>query len=403
MSCLMQGIFLLRKNVSVIANYVQTVLCYSNIIKGNVIQKTNNETEDFTMKRKMVSALLCATMVAGMVVVPAATAQAADKKLIGVTMPTKDLQRWNQDGENMKKELEAAGYEVDLQYASNDVSTQVSQLENQVANGCDLLVVASIDGSSLGEPLKQAKEKGIPVISYDRLLMNSDAVSYYATFDNYKVGQKQGEYLVDALDLDNQDGPFNIELFTGDPGDNNCNFFFGGAMDVLQKYIDDGKLVVKSGQVSKDDTATANWDTEKAQSRMDAIIASYYADGTNLDAVLCSNDSTALGTANALESSYTGSWPIITGQDCDIANVKNIVKGKQTMSVFKDTRKLAKVTVKMVNSIMKGEEVEVNDTITYDNGAKVIPTYVVDPIAVDQDNYKEILIEGGYYTEAELQ
>ena len=215
----MQGIFLLQKNVSVLANYVQTVLCYSNIIKGNVIPKTNNETEDFTMKRKMVSALLCATMVAGMVVVPAATAQAADKKLIGVTMPTKDLQRWNQDGDNMKKELEAAGYEVDLQYASNDVSTQVSQLENQVANGCDLLVVASIDGSSLGEPLKQAKEKGIPVISYDRLLMNSDAVTYYATFDNYKVGQKQGEYLVDALDLDNQDGPFNIELFTGDPGD----------------------------------------------------------------------------------------------------------------------------------------------------------------------------------------
>ena len=179
------------------------------------------------MRKKVVSAILCASMVAGMVVIPGVAVKADDKKLIGVTMPTKDLQRWNQDGENMKKELEAAGYEVDLQYASNDVSTQVSQLENQVANGCDLLVVASIDGSSLGEPLKQAKEAGIPVISYDRLLMNSDAVTYYATFDNYKVGQKQGEYLVDALDLDNQDGPFNIELFTGDPGDNNCNFFFG--------------------------------------------------------------------------------------------------------------------------------------------------------------------------------
>ena len=177
------------------------------------------------MRKKVVSAILCASMVAGMVVIPGVAVKADDKKLIGVTMPTKDLQRWNQDGENMKKELEAAGYEVDLQYASNDVSTQVSQLENQVANGCDLLVVASIDGSSLGEPLKQAKEAGIPVISYDRLLMNSDAVTYYATFDNYKVGQKQGEYLVDALDLDNQDGPFNIELFTGDPGDNNCNFF----------------------------------------------------------------------------------------------------------------------------------------------------------------------------------
>ena len=380
MSCLMQGIFLLQKNVSVLANYVQTVLCYSNIIKGNVIPKTNNETEDFTMKRKMVSALLCATMVAGMVVVPAATAQAADKKLIGVTMPTKDLQRWNQDGDNMKKELEAAGYEVDLQYASNDVSTQVSQLENQVANGCDLLVVASIDGSSLGEPLKQAKEKGIPVISYD-----------------------QGEYLVDALDLDNQDGPFNIELFTGDPGDNNCNFFFGGAMDVLQKYIDDGKLVVKSGQTEFEQVATANWDSAKAQDRMDTIIAGNYSDGTNLDAVLCSNDSTALGVENALAASYTGEYPIITGQDCDTPNVKNLVAGKQAMSVFKDTRALASAVVKMVDSIMKGEEPEVNDTKSYDNGTGVIPTYLCDPVVVTTDNYKEILIDSGYYTEDQIK
>ena len=258
------------------------------------------------MRKKVVSAILCASMVAGMVVIPGVAVKADDKKLIGVTMPTKDLQRWNQDGENMKKELEAAGYEVDLQYASNYVSTQVSQLENQVANGCDLLVVASIDGSSLGEPLKQAKEAGIPVISYDRLLMNSDAVTYYATFDNYKVGQKQGEYLVDALDLDNQDGPFNIELFTGDPGDNNCNFFFGGAMDVLQKYIDEGKLVVKSGQTEFEQVATANWDSAKAQDRMDTIIAGNYSDGSNLDAVLCSNDSTALGVENALAAESAG-------------------------------------------------------------------------------------------------
>ena len=308
------------------------------------------------MRKKVVSAILCASMVAGMVVIPGVAVKADDKKLIGVTMPTKDLQRWNQDGENMKKELEAAGYEVDLQYASNDVSTQVSQLENQVANGCDLLVVASIDGSSLGEPLKQAKEAGIPVISYDRLLMNSDAVTYYATFDNYKVGQKQGEYLVDALDLDNQDGPFNIELFTGDPGDNNCNFFFGGAMDVLQKYIDEGKLVIKSGQKEFADVATANWSTETAQSRMENILASYYADGTKLDADLCSNDSTALGVENALAANYTGDYPIITGQDCDIANVRNMIAGKQSMSIFKDTRTLASQVVKMVGQIIEGRK-----------------------------------------------
>ena len=378
------------------------------------------------MRKKVVSAILCASMVAGMVVIPGVAVKADDKKLIGVTMPTKDLQRWNQDGENMKKELEAAGYEVDLQYASNDVSTQVSQLENQVANGCDLLVVASIDGSSLGEPLKQAqegynvyfqtgtdehgqkielkaKEAGIPVISYDRLLMNSDAVTYYATFDNYKVGQKQGEYLVDALDLDNQDGPFNIELFTGDPGDNNCNFFFGGAMDVLQKYIDEGKLVVKSGQTEFEQVATANWDSAKAQDRMDTIIAGNYSDGTNLDAVLCSNDSTALGVENALAASYTGEYPIITGQDCDTPNVKNLVAGKQAMSVFKDTRALATAVVGMVDSIMKGEEPEVNDTESYDNGTGVIPTYLCDPVVVTVDNYKEILIDSGYYTEDQIK
>lgn len=207
-------------------------------------------------------------------------AASGEKHLVGVAMPTKDLQRWNQDGSNMKAELEAAGYEVDLQYASNDVQTQVSQVENMISNGCELLVIASIDGSSLGEPLGQAKEAGIPVISYDRLLMNSDAVTYYATFDNYMVGQKQGEYLVEALGLEENDGPFNIEMFTGDPADNNCNFFFGGAMDVLQPYIDSGKLVVKSGQTTFEQVATANWDSEKAQNRMDTIIAGNYSDGT---------------------------------------------------------------------------------------------------------------------------
>ena len=323
--------------------------------------------------------------------------------LVGVAMPTKDLQRWNQDGSNMKAELEAAGYEVDLQYASNDVQTQVSQIENMMSNGCQILVIASIDGSSLGEPLSQAKEAGIPVISYDRLLMNSDAVSYYATFDNYMVGQKQGEYLVEALGLDTATEPKNIELFTGDPADNNCNFFFGGAMDVLQKYIDEGKLVVKSGQTAFEQVATANWDSEKAQNRMDTIIAGNYSDGTVLHAVLCSNDSTALGVENALASSYTGEYPIITGQDCDIANVKNMLADKQAMSVFKDTRTLATQVVKMVDAVMQGGEAEINDTTSYDNGTGIIPTYLCEPVVVTIDNYKEMLIDSGYYTEDQLK
>lgn len=321
---------------------------------------------------------------------------------IGVAMPTKDLQRWNQDGENMKKQLEKAGYEVDLQYASNDVNTQVSQIENMISGGCDLLVIASIDGESLGTPLATAEEQDIPVISYDRLIMNTSAVQYYATFDNYLVGQKQGEYIVDSLDLENAAGPFNMEIFTGDPGDNNCNFFFGGAMDVLQPYIDSGKLVVQSGQTTKEQCSTADWSTEKAQARMDAILSSNYAD-KDLDVVLCSNDSTALGVINSLEANYTGEWPIITGQDCDKPNVKKLVEGKQSMSVFKDTRLLADQTVKMVDAIMSGTEAEVNDTESYDNGTGVIPTYLCEPTVVTTDNYKEMLIESGYYTEADIQ
>lgn len=321
---------------------------------------------------------------------------------IGVAMPTKDLQRWNQDGENMKKQLEKAGYEVDLQYASNDVATQVSQVENMISGGCDALVIASIDGESLGTPLKTAEEENIPVISYDRLLMNSTAVSYYATFDNYLVGHKQGEYIVEKLDLENTKGPFNLEIFTGDPGDNNVNFFYGGAMDVLQPYIDEGKLVVQSGQVKKEEVATADWSTEKAQARMDAILASNYAD-KKLDVVLCSNDSTALGVENSLEANYSGEWPIVTGQDCDKPNVKNLVSGKQSMSVFKDTRKLAEQTVKMVDAIMSGEEAETNNNEDYDNGTGIIPSYLCEPEVVTTDNYKEMLIDSGYYTEADIK
>lgn len=333
----------------------------------------------------------------------AETDAAAGGGLVGVSMPTQDLQRWNQDGSNMKAELEAAGYTVELQYASNDIATQVSQIETMITNGCELLVIASIDGDSLGTVLAQAKEQGIPVIAYDRLIMNSDAVSYYATFDNYLVGKTQGEYIVDALDLENADGPFNIEFVTGDPGDNNVNFFFGGAMDVLQPYIDEGKLVVPSGQMTKEEVATANWSTETAQARFENILSSYYADGTKLDAVLASNDSTALGVANALASNYTGDYPVLTGQDCDIANVKNIVNGKQSMSVFKDTRTLASQVVKMVEAVMEGGEAEVNDTESYDNGTGIIPSYLCEPVFVDASNYQELLIDSGYYTEADLQ
>lgn len=334
---------------------------------------------------------------------PAADAAAPTGKKVGVSMPTKDLQRWNQDGSNMQAELEAAGYEVDLQYASNQEETQVSQIENMINSGCSVLVVAAIEANSLSTVLENAKSAGIPVIAYDRLIMNTDAVAYYATFDNYKVGVTQGQYIVDALDLDNAEGPFNMEVTAGDPGDNNAPFFYNGAMDTLQPYIDAGKIVIPSGQVDFATVGTPKWATETAQSRMENILSSNYADGTKLDICLCSNDSTSLGVQNALAANYTGDYPIVTGQDCDIANVKNMIAGKQSMSVFKDTRTLASQVVKMVGQILNGEEVEVNDTTTYDNGTGVIPSYLCEPVFADANNYKELLIDSGYYTEADLQ
>ena len=378
------------------------------------------------MKKKLLAMLLSVAMVSALVgcgsaaetTEPAATEEATEEApaaeeeapaaeatgtKVGVSMPTKDLQRWNQDGANMEAELKAAGYEVDLQYASNDVQTQVSQIENMINSGCNVLVIAAIDGSSLGEPLDMAKAAGIPVIAYDRLIMNSDAVSYYATFDNYMVGTKQGEYIEQALDLANAEGPFNMEITAGDPGDNNAGFFYQGAMDVLQKYIDEGKINVVSGQTKFEEVATAQWSTEAAQSRAENILSSNYADGTQLDIWLCSNDSTSMGVQNALEANYTGKYPVITGQDCDKANVKNMIAGKQSMSIFKDTRTLASQVVKMVGQILSGETVDVNDTETYDNGTGVIPSYLCEPVFADVNNYKELLIDSGYYTEADLQ
>lgn len=381
------------------------------------------------MKKKVLSMVLAASMMAVALVgcgggeaapaattepaaeAPAAEAPAADDaapaaatgKKVGVSMPTKDLQRWNQDGANMQAQLEAAGYEVDLQYASNQEETQVSQIENMINSGCSVLVIAAIEANSLSTVLEGAKSAGIPVIAYDRLIMNTDAINYYATFDNYKVGATQAQYIIDTLDLDNAAGPFNMEVTAGDPGDNNAPFFYNGAMETLQPYIDAGKIVIPSGQVEFATVGTAKWSTENAQSRMENILSSNYADGTQLDICLCSNDSTSLGVQNALAANYTGNYPIVTGQDCDIANVKNMIAGKQSMSVFKDTRTLAAQVVKMVGQILNGEEVEVNDTTTYDNGTGVIPSFLCEPVFADANNYKELLIDSGYYTEADLQ
>ncbi|MBR0267433.1 MAG: sugar-binding protein [Clostridia bacterium] len=320
---------------------------------------------------------------------------------VGVSMPTKDLQRWNQDGDNMKAQLEAEGYEVDLQYAGNVEQEQLNQITNMINSGCSVVVIAAVTGDSLGAALDLAKEKGVKVIAYDRLLMASDAVDYYATFDNYMVGTVQGNYVKDQLKLDEAEGPFVMEITAGDPGDNNAFYFYGGAMDVLKPYIESGKIVVKSGQIEFNDVATPSWKTETAQTRADSILSSYYADGSKIDAWLCSNDSTALGVTNALADKYDNDYPIITGQDCDVSNTNNMIDGKQSMSVFKDTRTLAKQVVKMVGQILKGETVDVNDTETYNNGVKVVPSFLCEPVFADVNNYKELLIDSGYYLETE--
>ena len=348
--------------------------------------------------KKILALVLCAMLALGCV------AALAEGELVGVSMPTKDLQRWNQDGAYMEEKLKEAGYAVELQFASNDVPTQLNQIETMIDNGCQVIVIAAIEGSSLGTALDKAAEKGVKVIAYDRLLMDNGNVDYYATFDNYKVGTVQGTYVKDALDLDNAEGPFVMEITAGDPGDNNARYFYQGAMDVVKPYIDEGKIVVTSGQVEFDQVATPTWKTDVAQKRAEDILTANYANGENIDVWLCSNDSTALGVTNALEANYGGeNWPIITGQDCDIANTKNMIAGKQSMSVFKDTRTLAEQVVKMVGQILSGEEVDVNDTETYDNNVKVVPSFLCDPVFADANNYKEILIDSGYYTEDDLK
>ncbi|OUM95268.1 MAG: sugar ABC transporter substrate-binding protein [Thermobacillus sp. ZCTH02-B1] len=325
---------------------------------------------------------------------------------IGIAMPTKSSERWVHDGNNMKAEFEKRGYKVDLQYAEDIVENQVSQIENMITKGVDVLVIAAIDGESLTNVLEKANSQGIKIISYDRLIRKTPHVSYYATFDNFKVGVLQGSYIEQALGLKEGKGPFNIELFAGSPDDNNAYFFFDGAMSVLQPYIDNGQLVVRSGQTDFDQVATLRWDGATAQARMDNLLSAYYTT-ERVDAVLSPYDGISIGVISSLKGVGYGSadkpMPVITGQDAELASIKSIIAGEQTSTIFKDTRELAKKAVEMAEAVLKGEEPEVNDTTTYDNGVKVVPSYLLEPVLVDKSNYKEVLIDSGYYTEDQLK
>ncbi len=333
--------------------------------------------------------------------------------LIGVSMPTQSSTRWISDGESIKAEMEAQGFEVDLQYAEDDIPTQVAQLEGMLTKGAKALIIAAIDGTQLTDVLQAAADAGVPVISYDRLIRDSANVDYYATFDNFKVGVQQatsmlvgmGVYATEdstSADGANAAGPWNVELFAGSLDDNNAFFFFNGAMSVLQPLIDSGVLVVKSGQTTIEQVATLRWDGAVAQKRMEDILVGNYADGSIVNGVLSPYDGLSRGIIAALTDAGYTELPTIVGQDAEVLSVKAMLAGEQYSTIFKDTRELAKVAAGMAVAILNGTEPEINDTTTYDNGVKVVPSYLLTPYIVTVDNYKELLIDSGYIAEADL-
>ncbi|MHB9753953.1 multiple monosaccharide ABC transporter substrate-binding protein [Streptomyces sp. BYX5S] len=332
--------------------------------------------------------------------------KSAKGSTVGIAMPTKSSERWIADGNNVVKSLEAKGYKTKLAFGEDDPDQQVSQIENMITQGVSALIIAAIDNKSLNNVLQEAKDANIPVIAYDRLILDSKNVDYYATFDNEKVGELQAGALVKKLGLDSgKKGPFNLELFAGSNDDNNTKYFFNGAMSVLQPYIDKKQLVVKSGQTKLNQVTTLRWDGATAQKRMDDILTSTYK-SDKVDAVLSPYDGISIGILSALKSDDYGTkakpLPVVSGQDAEVASVKSIIAGQQYATVYKDTRKLAEVSVDMVDKVLNDKKPEVNDTKTYDNGAKVVPSYLLTPVSVDKTNYEKTLIDSGYYTKSDL-
>jgi putative multiple sugar transport system substrate-binding protein len=331
---------------------------------------------------------------------------AQDKGTIGIAMPTKSSARWIADGDNMVKQFQAAGYKTDLQYAEDDIPNQLAQIENMITKGDKVLVIAAIDGTTLSNALDNAAAAGIKVIAYDRLIKGDKNVDYYATFDNFKVGVQQANSLVAGM-KERFPGvkPWNVELFGGSPDDNNAFFFYNGAMSVLQPMIDAGDIKIVSGQMGMDKVGTLRWDGAVAQARMDNLLSADYTD-KHVNGVLSPYDGLSIGILSSLKGVGYGSgdlkMPIVTGQDCEIPSIKSIIAGEQYSSIYKDTRELAKVTVKMVNAMMEGKTPEVNDTTTYNNGVKVVPSYLLQPQEVDKTNYEKILVGGGYYKADQL-
>ena len=347
-----------------------------------------------------------AALTAGLIWLAPQASAAEDKGTIGISMPTKSSLRWIADGDNMVKSLKEKGYKSNLQYAEDEIPNQLAQIENMVTKGVKVLVIAAIDGTTLSDILQKSADSGIKVIAYDRLIRKSPNVDYYATFDNFQVGVLQAQSIEKELGLKEGKGPFNIELFGGSPDDNNAYFFYDGAMSVLQPYIDSKKLVVQSGQTGMKKVGTLRWDGAVAQARMDNLLSAHYTD-KRLDAVLSPYDGLSIGILSSLKGVGYGKpdqpMPVVTGQDAEIPSMKSIIAGEQRSTIFKDTRELAKVAAGMVDAVVTGSTPEVNDTKTYENGVKVVPSFLLKPILVDKSNYKEVLIDTGYYKPEQLK
>ncbi len=347
-------------------------------------------------------------LMAGAAVAAAAgtPAWAQAKGAVGVAMPTKSSARWIADGDNIVKVLQSRGYRTDLQYAEDDIPNQLSQIENMITKGAKVLVIAAIDGTTLSDALAQAARGGIKVIAYDRLIRNSPNVDLYATFDNFQVGVLQAQSLLAGLKGREAKRPLSIELFAGSPDDNNAGFFYNGAMSVLQPLIDKGELAVGSKQTGLDKVSTLRWDGAVAQARMDNLLSAFYA-GKRLDAVLSPYDGISIGIISSLKGVGYGSggvpMPIVSGQDCEVPSVKAILAGEQYASIFKDTRDLARVTADMVDAVLSGKAPETNDTTTYNNGVKVVPAYLLKPVVVDKSNWRQVLVDSGYYKLSQIQ
>ena len=329
---------------------------------------------------------------------------------IGVSMPTQTSERWIADGKAVKEQFEAKGYKVELEYANDDIPTQSQQVDQLITRGVDALIIAAIDGTALSSQLQAAADAKIPVIAYDRLIRDSKNVDFYVTFDNFKVGVAQAEALLKGLGV-SADGagaakPLNIELFAGSLDDNNAFFFFNGAMSVLQPLIDKGTLVVGSNQKKIEQVAILRWQQETAQKRMEDLLTSTYNKDQKVDGVLSPYDGLSRGIITALQNAgygKSGKMPVVTGQDAEIASVKLINEDVQSSTVFKDTRLLAEQAVIAGEAFLKGAAPEANDTKTYDNGVKVVPSYLLPVETVFKADITKALVDSGYWTEDEVK